>query len=145
MNRKILMILAILITFTYPVLGDTSFTVTVVEGQTTLNFSAHRTQTGAEPDGQNAALSVPWVVIQNVGDVVQTFKIKFGGTNPTGIALYVASISDFNDMIQVPRSTSTAQAPGGWIGIEPLSSVNGYFRIDATGTAVSGTNTLQIT
>lgn len=145
MNRKVLMILIVLISFTYPVLGDTSFTVSIVDGQTMLNFSTYKTATGAEPAGQNASLSVPWAIITNVGDVIQTFKIKYGGASPTGIYLYVASTPDFGDQMQVPRSSSTAQAPGGWYNIDPTVSVNVYFKIDTTGTAANGTSTLQIT
>lgn len=146
MNKKVLMILIVLITFAYPVLGaGTDFSVTVADGQTALNFSTHKTATGVEPVGQSVATPTPWAIIQNLGDGDQTFKIKFGGTNPTGITLYVASTPDFGDQIQVPRSTSTAQAPGGWNAVAPGATIDAYFKIDTVGTAVSGTNTLQVT
>lgn len=146
MNKKILIILIILTAFAYPALGaGTDFTVTIVDGQTMLNFSTYKTATNVQPQGQNTATSTPWVTMTNLGDAAQTFTIKFGGTNPTGIALYVASTPDFGDTIMVPRSTLTAQAPAGWFDIPTGGSANGYFYIDTTATAVNGTNTLKIT
>lgn len=128
----------------YTITTDTTFLVEIVSPETALNFTAYRTQTAVEPDGQNASLSIPWAKITNgpTAQMSQTFKAKIGAANPTGISTRVASDSAFTDMVSL--SASSAQAPGAWYSIAPNNNVSAYFQIDTTGTAVSGTNTVII-
>lgn len=128
----------------YTINTDTAFNVTIVEGQTTLNFSTYKTAVDVQPNGQNASLSIPWAVIQNSpsAQMTQTFKAKLGAANPAGITLYAASLADFSDAVLI--QSTTPQAPTGWYTVAPGNSVKAYFRISTTGSSVTGTNTLAI-
>lgn len=128
----------------YTITTNTDFTVTIVDGQSALNFSTYKTAVDVQPDGQNASLSIPWAVIQNSpsAQMTQTFKGKLGATNPTGITLYAASLADFTDAVLI--QSSTPQAPAGWYTVPIGDSVNVYFRISTTGSSVSGANTLAV-
>lgn len=127
----------------YTITTDTTFLVEIVSPETGLNFSAYKTEIGAEPDGQNAAFSIAWANITNgpTAQMTQTFKAKLGAANPTGVTTLVASDNVFSDAVTL---STTAQAPGGWYGVAPGSTVKAYFKIDTIGTAVTGTNTVII-
>lgn len=128
----------------YTIDTDTTFLVDIVPGQTALNFSAWKTATAVEPDGQNASLGIAWANITNgpTAQMSQTFKAKLGAANPTGVTTKVASDAGYSDLTTL--SASSAQAPAGWYTVAPGNTVKAYFQIDTLGTAVSGTNTLIV-
>lgn len=129
----------------YTITTNTEFTVDIVSPETALNFSTYKTATGAEPDGQNASLSIAWANVTNspAAQMPQTFKAKLGAPITAGITTMVASDNAFSDAMPL-SNTGTGVAPAGWYTVNPGIMVKAYFYIDTTGSAVSGTNTLII-
>lgn len=120
----------------FNIAADTSFTVTLVGAETTMNFTANKNSKWVAPDGTNNGID-PWARIDNTGDTSQTFGIKLGTANPGPIELYASNFTDMSGRITVSNSV---QSPTGWNGVAPGGSINLFARANFTGATTTANN-----
>jgi len=131
------------VTLNYIVPSDTSFTVTLVSPETTIDFNpATKDSADVEPDGQIAASNIPMATISNTGNLNQNFTVNLTAAQE---AWAVVSLSNFSNYATPITLSNTAQSPTGWTGIVASADVVAYMKATFTD-APQGTTakTLQI-
>ena len=130
-------------TINYIIPSDTSFTVTLVGGETSMDFNpATKDTANVEPDGQNAGTSTPWAVITNTGNLNQSFGVNTTAAQPSWV---VVTLSNANTYANPITLSNVVQIPTGWTNIVALGTASIYAKATFTA-AVSGTTarTLRI-
>jgi len=125
-------------TINYIVPSDTSFTVTLVGGETSMDFNpATKDTADVEPDGQIAGSSTAWATITNTGNLNQNFGVNTTATQPSWVAVIISNASTYTNPITL---SNTVQIPTGWTNIVSLGTVKIYAKATFTA-AVAGTTT----
>jgi hypothetical protein len=121
----------------YYVPGDTSFTIAIIGGQTSMSFNpSNNSAKLVEAQGQNISQGISWGNITNSGNMAQNFSVNLSQSNLPSINLYVSSNPSMSDQVTVD---TTQKTPAGWANVNPNGLVQIYARANFTN-APGGTN-----
>ena len=128
-------------TVQYIIPSDTSFTVTLVDAETQMNFNpTNGSSKLVQPNNQSIVSNKPWANITNTGNLNLNFSTNLTASNPSWVVLYIGSSTSMADKIP---ATNSENSPAGWNNVGLGNTVQLYAQADFTN-APSGTTSRTI-